>query len=155
LGENVNDLTHLNQCIAEHWLGPLQKNQFQYLEAIRVCIAKLNHSTQTLHRVANNLSAPLTTYTTVTVELNALYLNYVRLAAKDIVAGFVEKWIETGLDWEQTQWLARIDNQQLKRLSEQWEGPIMHFNTQPFIEGAALHPEAAKEHARAYITIII
>lgn len=149
--QSMDDLTKLNRRIAKHWLGSLDSDQEVYLSYASVCLglfipdaAKLAQflarSKQTHHN-----SLPV-------AKLNRQYLRFARLAAKDVTAGKVEMLVRLGVKLDQSELLSNLTNDELNRLAFGWDdGPIIEFDSQAFIRGAALHVRAAPYHATAYV----
>jgi hypothetical protein len=147
----MEDLTKLNRTIAEHWLGRLSTDQEEYLRYTSVCLGEFHHSAAEIaaflaHTKHGNYD-PLRN-----AKLNRRYLNFARLASKDIGAGHVEMLIKLGITLEQAEMFAKLTNGEVSRLAFVWDGAIIRFASQVLTRGSALHARAAKHHATAYVT---
>lgn len=146
----MDDLTKLNRTIAEHWLGRLTPDQEDYLRYTSVCLGQFHHGAAEiadfLARTKEGNYDPLRN-----AKLNRRYLNFARLASKDIAAGKVEMLIKLGITLEQAEMLAKLTNGEVSRLAFVWDGAIIRFAGQALTRGAALHARAAKHHATAFV----
>ena len=146
----MDDLTKLNRTIAEHWLGRLTAEQEDYLRYASVCLGEFHHSAAEIADFLARTKAgnydPLRN-----AKLNRRYLNFARLAAKDIAAGKLEMLIKLGITLEQAEMLAKLTNGEVSRLAFVWDGAIIRFAGQALTRGAALHARAAKHHATAFV----
>ena len=146
----MDDLTKLNRTIAEHWLGRLTPDQEDYLRFTSVCLGQFQHSAaeiaEFLARTKQGNYDPLRN-----AKLNRRYLNFARLASKDIAAGKVEMLIKLGITLEQAEMFAKLTNGEVSRLAFVWDGTIIRFAGQALTRGSALHSRAAKHHATAFV----
>lgn len=146
----MDDLIDLNRRIAEHWLGGLDAEQETYLTYTSVCLGQLTHSAAELAHVLacskqeHHNSLPV-------AKLNRQYLNFARLAAKDVAAGKPEMLIRLGINLAQAKVLGDLTNEKVDRLAFGWDGPIIRFASQAFRRGVALNVRAAKIHATALV----
>ena len=146
----MDDLLQLNQSIAEHWLGKLDASQEDSLRYTPVCLGRLPYSAGD---IAKTLAASKLAHADKlrVLALNSRYLNYARLAGKDVAAGKLELLISLGIGIDQAHLFGKLTNDEVALLAHVWQGPIMQFPTDSFIRGTAMLPGAAKHHATAYI----
>lgn len=147
----MDDLLELNRTIAEHWLGKLSANQENYLNFTEVCLGLLPHSAEALAAVLTTSKQAREDKLRV-LELNRRYLNFARLASKDIAAGKHEMLIKMGINMSQAKLLSALSNEEIALLALVWQGPIVAFQRQPFIKGAAMEIGAGKHHATVLMT---
>ena len=146
----MDDLIQLNRRIADHWLGNLDDDHEAYLSYASVCLGYFPYSASDLaeflacpkHKHQNPLSV---------ARLNRQYLRFARLAAKDIAAGKIEMLVRLGITLEQAEALSDLTNKAVNRLAFGWDGPIIQFASHAFNRGVALHVDAAKHHATAFV----
>jgi hypothetical protein len=146
----MDELFELNRSIAEHWLGKLDTDQENYLSLKPVCVGVLPHSA---HELAHMLAASKKAHAQSlrVLALNRRYLNFARLAAKDAAAGKLEMLIKFGISLDQAQFLGSLSSEEVALLALAWQGPIVQFAMQSFVEGAAMPLSVAKHHAAASI----
>jgi len=146
----MDDLLQLNRSIAEHWLGKLDGRQEEYLGYTPVCLGDLACSAAEL---AQTLEASKKTRADRLriLELNRRYLQFARLAAKDVAAGKLEMLIKLGINMAQAAVLGQLSDEDIALLALAWQGPIVQFASRSFRQGTAMHEGAAKQHARALL----
>jgi hypothetical protein len=146
----MDDLVTLNRRIADHWLGSLDADQEEYLSYAPVCLAQFTHGaaelaeTATREKLAQHNPLPV-------AKLNRQYLRFARLAAKDVAAGKPDMIVKLGITLAQAEVLGSLTNKAVNRLAFGWNGPIIHFEADAFIRGAALNVRVAKQHAMAFV----
>lgn len=148
----MEDLGKLNRQIAAHWLGRLDAEQEAYLDYASVCLGQLTPSATEMSRLLvslrqENLKALLV------ARLNRRYLKFARLAAKEAIAGQLDMLIRLDITLEQAELLGNLSDEDIDRLAFGWDGPIVRFAAQIFRRGVALHAQAGKHHATAFVAV--
>lgn len=146
----MDELLELNRNIAEHWLGKLDREQESYLSLKSVCVGKLTHNASELARMLAT-SKKVHAQALRVLALNRRYLSFARLAGKDAAAGKLDMLIRLGIDLDQAQLLGNLTNDEVALLALTWQGPIVQFAMQSFVEGVAMPLSVAKHHAAACI----
>lgn len=147
----MDDLVELNLRIAQHNMGGLDQAQRDYLQSSSSCLARLTPTAEEMQKFLQSSSQSVSHENPLdVVSLNREYLNFVRLMAKDIIAGHTEKLVMMGLDWGQVELVAGLTNQKISQLAIYWPGLIFTFATTVVAQGARLHPSAAFFHATAH-----
>lgn len=146
----MDDLLKLNRRIAEHWLGGLYASQEAYLTHTPICLGQLSHSAAELAHALSSAMQEERDRLRI-AKLNCMYLNFTRLAAKDVAAGKPDMLVKLGINLEQAEILASLTNEQITRLGFDWNGPFVKFASGTFKQGAALHTRAAQHHAAAFV----
>ena len=146
----MDDLEKLNRRIAMHWLGNLDARQQTYLGYTSTCLGQLLHSAAELAERLRHLKQKHHDSAS-TAKLNRSYLRFARLAATDAAAGELDMLIRLGITVEQAELLRHLTDEDVDRLAFGWDGPIIRFSRQAFDRGAALHVQAGKHHATAFI----
>src|SRR4051794_30832813 len=109
----MDDLAQLNRRIAEHWLGRLDSDQKSYLSYLSVCLGELSYSAAELHDVLAR--SKLEDHDPLNIaKLNLRYLNFARLAAKDIEAGRLEMLVKLGITLEQAELLGNMTDEDVR-----------------------------------------
>ena len=147
----MDDLTELNRCIAEHWLGHLDAAQEEYLGYTSVCLGQFSYSSDYLAQALR--AARIARENALRVlELNRRYLTFARLAARDVAAGNPDMLIQLGITLELAEWLGKLSDEDIGMLALTLKEPIVRFiSSQAFCRGAAMQSAAAKHHATALI----
>lgn len=146
----MDDLEKLNRRIAAHWLGNLDADQEAYLGYASMCVGQLTHSASELVELLRGLKQKQFDALHV-AKLNRRYLRFARLAAKDAAAGKLDMLVRLGITLEQAELLRNLTDDDLDRLAFGWERPIIRFASQAFGRGTALHVQAGKHHATAFV----
>jgi hypothetical protein len=150
VGPTMDDLERLNRTIAYYWLGHLDADQEAYLAYASMCVGRLTHSASELAELLKDLKQkqrdPL-----YVGKLNRRYLRFGRLAAKEAAAGRLDLLVRLGISLEQADLLRNLTDDDLDRLAFGCEGPIIQFASQAFGRGAALHFQAGRHHATAFV----
>jgi hypothetical protein len=146
----MDDLVQVNRNIAQFWLGRLDARQEEYLSHAPVCLGELICSAAELAQVLAASKQARTDRLRI-LELNRRYLQFARLAAKDVAGGRLEMLIRLGLNLEQSTVLSQLTNDDVALLALLWQGPIVRFDSRSFRQGTALHAGAAQQHARAVL----
>jgi hypothetical protein len=148
----MDDLEKLNRTIAAHWLGKLDACQEGYLAYASRCVGLLFHSAselaERLQRLRQNHEDPRRV-----AKLNRRYLHFARLAARDAGAGKLDMLVRLGITLSQAKVLRGLTDEDVDRLAFGWNGPIMRFSSQGFDRGTALHHQAGKHHATAFLAV--
>ena len=151
----MRDLVDLNRRIARHALrenvAGTNERVEQYLEYLSVCVARLRPSVADIKKILFGVR-PAHENTLADTHINRDYLNFCRLAGKDIEAGRYERLIELGLTVDQAEMIAGLSNEQITRLALCYPGAVAEFDAEPFLRGAGLHSCAGRFHASAYLT---
>jgi len=146
----MDDLQKLNQAIAAYWLGKLDADQEAYLAYVSTCVGVLIHSAgefaERLKSLRQNQHHPLQI-----AKLNRRYLHFARLGAKDADVGKLDMLVRLGITLSQAQLLRDLTDEDIDRLAFGWDGPIVRFASQAFNRGTALHIQAGKHHATAFV----
>ena len=58
---------------------------------------------------------------------------------------------QLGITLEQAELLRNLSDEEIDRLAFGWGGPIVQFAAQAFRRGVALHAQAGKHHATAFV----
>lgn len=146
----MNDLVRLNRSIAEYWLGKLDGPQEEYLGYAPVCLGDLACSAAELAQALEASKKSRVDRLRI-LELNRQYLQFARMAAKDVAAGKFEMLIKLGLNMDQVAVLGQLTNDEVALLALTWQGPIVQFASRSFRQGSAMHEGAAKHHATALL----
>jgi hypothetical protein len=146
----MDDLKALNRRIAEYWLGRLDANQEDYLSYLSVCLGQFTHSAAKLNKILAVLKQEETDLLRF-ARLNRRYLNFARVAAKDVPARRPEVLVKLGITLEQAEVLEQLTEREVDRLAFALDGPIVGFAIQAFSRGTALRARAAKHHATAFV----
>ena len=146
----MDDFEKLNRRIASHWVGNLDANQEAYLGYASTCVGLLPHSASELTERLQELRQKERDALEV-AKLNRRYLRFARLAAKDGVGGNLDMLVRLGITLEQADLLRSLTDDDLDRLAFGWNGPIIRFANQAFDRGTALHTQAGKHHAAAFV----
>ena len=148
----MDDLEKLNRTIAIHWLGKLDAGQESYLAYASTCVGLLMPSArelaEKLQRLRQNQDDPR-----YIAKLNRRYLHFARLAARDAAAGKLEMTIRLGITLSQAELLRDLTDEDVDRLAFGWNGPIVQFSRKAFDRGTALHHQAGKHHAAAFVAV--
>lgn len=152
----MQDLVELNRRIARHAFqqngAEIEAKHEQYLEFLAVCIARFRPSVTEVKALVFGVR-PAQQNNLLDTHLNRDYLNYCRLAGKDVEAGRYERLIELGLNIDEAELLASLTNEQITRLALHYPGPIAAFDATPFKSGAGMHKWAGRFHASAYLAV--
>lgn len=146
----MDDLENLNRQIATHWLGRLDANQETYLDYTSVCLGQLTHSAPEMTRLLDCLKQENLNSLRV-AKLNRRYLKFARLAANEAIAGKFDMLVRLGITLEQAELLRKLSDEEIDRLAFGWGSPIVQFAAQAFRRGVALHAQAGKHHATAFV----
>ncbi len=151
----MQDLVDLNRRIVRNVLWKNAKEmtpqQEQYLGFLPVCVARLSPCVADIRKMLFGVR-PRQENTLPDMQVNCDYLNYCRLAGKDIGAGRYSRLIELGLKVEEAEAIAGLANEQITRLALYWPGLIAVCDLEIFLRGAMLHSWAGRFHASAYLT---
>jgi hypothetical protein len=146
----MDDLEKLNRTIAAHWLGSLDAEQEAYLGFASMCIGQLAYTASELAEQLDDLRRRKVDSRHV-AKLNRRYLRFARLAAKDAVVGKLDAIVRLGITLELAEVLCNLSDEDLDRLAYGSEGLIVKFAGQAFDRGTALHGQAGKHHATAFV----
>ncbi|MDK9702365.1 MAG: flagellar transcriptional regulator FlhC [Sulfuritalea sp.] len=142
----MDDLIELNRMLARLAWGRLSDAEETYLRHLPVCLGRIAPRADELRKFLNadpsGAENPLGI-----IQGNRAYLEYARLAGKDILAGKHVRLVETGFDWEDVQFLAQVTNLQIRTIAAQWNGAIYRFIGDKLKAGSALAHSVGKMHA--------
>jgi tRNA U34 5-methylaminomethyl-2-thiouridine-forming methyltransferase MnmC len=147
----MDDLTELNRCIAKHWLGHLDAGQEAYLGHTSVCLGQLLYDAADLAESLGRARQSGATALQVPA-LNRRYLEFARLATREVTASNPQMLVTLGITLEQAQWFGQLSDEDIALLALQFKEPIVRFASQAFCRGAALQAAAARHHAAALLS---
>lgn len=143
----MDDLIELNRGLARREWGKLSAVEDAYLGNLPTCLGRLKPPPSTLQAFLRSIRTPATENQLAIAQANRAYLEYGRLAGKDILCGKHVRLMETGFDWEDVQFVARLTNAQIRTLASYWGGLIYDFIGNKLKAGSALDRNVAKVHA--------
>lgn len=147
-----NDLVEINRKLAAPIWGA-EGQVLTYLDMLPVCIAKLAANVDELKGLLARpvVVAPGVSWLRETGEsrLDLEYLQYLRLASKDVLAGSFERLVETGLTLAEATFFAAASNNDLRTIAHLKRSSAYAVRRETVEAGYWLPSSASRQHAIA------